>query len=209
VLSKTITRQSQSPYNIPMPDFSGTSYKPGEKAGETKQHHSTWRKMVPSCGDRQSNLTMKSHNNLDSSYQAKQAANKFADNYEDPSHQATPTWGTKGANDTHVQETKICSFPIVSLWWGGPDNRACSSESHSGHQATPLHQKLYGGLEDTWYKHTLIYLCKGLCVICGTLNMKFTCYFFAYCFCLLYFWYCIQKMTGHSWIHNKDWQIVK
>ena len=32
-------------YNIPRPDFSGTSYKPGGKAGETKQHHSTWRKM--------------------------------------------------------------------------------------------------------------------------------------------------------------------
>ena len=32
-------------YNIPRPDFSGTSYKPGVKAGETKQHHSTWRKM--------------------------------------------------------------------------------------------------------------------------------------------------------------------
>ena len=30
---------------------SGTIYKPGGKAGKTKQHHSTWRKMVPSCGD--------------------------------------------------------------------------------------------------------------------------------------------------------------
>ena len=38
-------------YNIPRPDFSGTSYTPGGKAGETKQHHSTWRKMVASCGD--------------------------------------------------------------------------------------------------------------------------------------------------------------
>ena len=46
-------------YNIPMPAFSVTSYKSGGKAGETKQRHSTWRKMVPSCGDRQSNLTMK------------------------------------------------------------------------------------------------------------------------------------------------------
>ena len=38
-------------YNIPRPDFSGTSYNPGGKAGETKQHHSTWRKMLPCCGD--------------------------------------------------------------------------------------------------------------------------------------------------------------
>ena len=38
-------------YNIPRSYFSGTRYNPGEKAGETKQHHSTWRKMVPSCGD--------------------------------------------------------------------------------------------------------------------------------------------------------------
>ena len=38
-------------YNIPRPDFSGTSYKPVGKAGETKQHHSIWRKMVPSCRD--------------------------------------------------------------------------------------------------------------------------------------------------------------
>ena len=38
---KTIT----IPYNILRPDFSDTSYKPGGKAGETKQHHSTWRKM--------------------------------------------------------------------------------------------------------------------------------------------------------------------
>jgi len=29
---------------------------------------------------------------------------------------------------THAQETKNRSFPNVSLWWEGPDNRACSSE---------------------------------------------------------------------------------
>ena len=34
-----------------MPDFPRTRYKPGGKTGETKQHHPTWRKMVPSCGD--------------------------------------------------------------------------------------------------------------------------------------------------------------
>ena len=61
-------------YNIPMINFSGTSYTPGGKAGETKQHHSTWKKMVPKCGDF---LTMKvtaepqQHwKQMDSSYQA-------------------------------------------------------------------------------------------------------------------------------------------
>ena len=59
------------------PDFSGTSFKPVGKAGETKQHHSIWRKMVPSCRDWQSNLTMKvtaepqQHwKQMDSTYQA-------------------------------------------------------------------------------------------------------------------------------------------
>ena len=32
------------------------------------------------------------------------------------------------ARRTHAQETKNPSFPNVSLWWGGPDNRACSSD---------------------------------------------------------------------------------
>ena len=42
---KTVT------YNIPRPEFSGTSYTSGGKAGVIEQHHTTWRKMVPSCGD--------------------------------------------------------------------------------------------------------------------------------------------------------------
>ena len=48
------TNPSQDNHNhlqLPRPDFSGTSYTPGGKAGETKQHHSTWRKMVPSYAD--------------------------------------------------------------------------------------------------------------------------------------------------------------
>ena len=42
---KTVT------YNIPRPEFSGTSYTSGGKAGVIEQHHTTWRKMVLSCGD--------------------------------------------------------------------------------------------------------------------------------------------------------------
>ena len=64
-----------------------------------------------------------------------------------PSWQARPGgFGTTAfrpqqAQRTHAQKTKNRSFPNVFLWWGGPDNRACSSvtntnqsESHSGHQ---------------------------------------------------------------------------
>ena len=32
------------------------------------------------------------------------------------------------AQRTRAQETKNRSFPNVSLWWGGPDNRSCSSD---------------------------------------------------------------------------------
>ena len=51
-----------------------------------------------------------------------------------PSWQARPGgFGTTAfrpqqAQCTHAQETKNRTFLNVSLWWGGPDNRACSSE---------------------------------------------------------------------------------
>ena len=64
--------------------------------------------------------------------------------------------GHNRLNAHMYRKLKIIPSPNVSLWWGGPDNRACSSEIYR-HQperiaqwpsATPLHQKLYGGLED-------------------------------------------------------------
>ena len=77
-----------------------------------------------------------------------------------PSWQARPCgFGTiafrpQQAQRTHAQETKNRSFPNVSLWWGGPDNVHQSCNRHQSERiaqwpsAAPLHQKLYGGLED-------------------------------------------------------------
>jgi len=45
-LNPTLLKTITVTYNIPKPDFSGTSYKLGGKAGETKQIHITWIKMV-------------------------------------------------------------------------------------------------------------------------------------------------------------------
>ena len=53
-----------------------------------------------------------------------------------PSWQARPGgFGTTAfrpqqAQRTHAQETKNRSFPQRVLWWGGPDNRACSSDMY-------------------------------------------------------------------------------
>ena len=40
----------------------------------------------------------------------------------------TTAFRPQQAQRIHAQETKNRSFPNVSLWWGGPDTRACSSE---------------------------------------------------------------------------------
>ena len=51
-----------------------------------------------------------------------------------PSWQARPggfdttAFRPQQAQRTYAQETKNRSFPNMSLWWGGPDNRACSSD---------------------------------------------------------------------------------
>ena len=45
-LNPTLLKTITVTYNIPKPDFSGTSYKLGGKADETKQIHITWIKMV-------------------------------------------------------------------------------------------------------------------------------------------------------------------
>ena len=77
-----------------------------------------------------------------------------------PSWQARPGgFGTTALRPqqgqrTHAQETKNRSFPNVSLWWGGLTtehvlqrcNRQQPERSAQWPSATPLHQKLYGGL---------------------------------------------------------------
>ena len=78
-------------YTIPRPDFSGTSYKPGGKAGETKQHHSTWMekdgtklsrltKQLNDEGNGRATTTLETDGQL---ILGKQAAHKFADTYEE------------------------------------------------------------------------------------------------------------------------------